>query len=133
MLATHNAEEAFGFCDRIVVLNKGRVLATGAAPDLRARYGEERFRIVTAEPDHPCFARLEAMGVLRRLRCELRSEDDWHTLECSIAGDSSRSATVLEVLHQNGVRVARLERVEPSLADLIARIIKATSLGNSHA
>ena len=133
VLATHNAEEAFGFCDRIVVLNKGRVLATGTPSDLRARYGEERFRIVTSDPDHPCFARLEGMGIMRRLGCDFSTANEWHTLECSITGDSSRTANVLEVLHQNGVRVARLERVEPSLADLIARIIKGTSKGNSDA
>lgn len=133
VLATHNAEEAFGFCDRIVVLNKGRVLATGTPSDLRARYGEERFRIITSDPDNPCFARLEAMGVMRRLGCDFAAAGEWHTMECSIAGDSSRTANVLEVLHQNGVRVARLERVEPSLADLIARIIKRTSKGNSDA
>jgi ABC-2 type transport system ATP-binding protein len=127
VLATHNAEEAFGFCDRIIVLNKGRVLATGTPSDLRAQYGEERFRIVTAEPDHPCFFRLEAMGVLRRRTVSDRTIDGWRTLECSIAGDSSRTANVLDVLHENGVRVARLERVEPSLADLIARIIEATN------
>jgi ABC-2 type transport system ATP-binding protein len=133
VLATHNAEEAFGFCDRIVVLNKGRVLATGTPSDLRARYGEERFRIVTTDPDHPCFGRLEAMGVMRRLVRDVRTADGWHTLECSITGDASRTAIVLEMLYANGVRVARLERVEPSLADLIARIIEATSKGISNA
>jgi ABC-2 type transport system ATP-binding protein len=132
VLATHNADEAFGFCDRIIILNKGRVLATGTPSDLRARYGEERFRIVTSEPDHPCFARLEAMGVIRRLTADNRTTDEWRTLECSISGDSSRTATVLDVLHENGVRVARLERVEPSLADLITRIIDATN-GSSDA
>ena len=133
VLATHNAEEAFGFCDRIVVLNRGRVLATGTPSDLRARFGEERFRIVTAEPDHPCFARLEATGTMRRVKCDRRFEDEWHTLECSIAGDLSRTAKVLDVLHQNGVPVARLERVEPSLADLITRIIQATPVEGPHA
>jgi len=132
VLATHNADEAFGFCDRIVVLNKGRVLATGSPSELRARYGEERFRIVTAQPHHPCFARLETMGVMHRLKCDGPGIDEWHTLECSIAGDSSQTASVRDVLHQNGVPVARLERIEPSLADLIARIIAASN-GHAHA
>ena len=133
ILATHNAEEAFGFCDRIVVLNKGRVLAMGTPSELRARYGEERFRIVTAEPDHPCFDRLEAKGIMRRIARGVRTLDDWYTLECSIVGDLSRTATVLDVLHRSGVRVARLERVEPSLADLIARIISVPTNEVSHA
>jgi ABC-2 type transport system ATP-binding protein len=133
VLATHNADEAFGFCDRVVVLNKGRVVATGTPSDLRARYGEERFRIVTTEPDHPCFGRLEAMGMMRRITGGVRSHDDWYTVECSIAGDSSRTASILDVLHQNGVQVARLERAEPSLADLIARIIQATQTRSARA
>jgi len=70
---------------------------------------------------------------MRRLVRDVRTADGWHTLECSITGDASRTASVLEMLYANGVRVARLERVEPSLADLIARIIEATSKGITNA
>ena len=133
VLATHNADEALGFCDRVVVLHRGRVLAMGRALELSARFGEERYRIFTTDPDHPCFARLEAVGMIRRMARLGQPLNDWHTLECAIPGDHSRTAAVLELLLNSGVRVARLERSEPSLADLISRIIgsSATEVANA--
>jgi ABC-2 type transport system ATP-binding protein len=133
VLATHNAEEAFGFCDRLIVLNRGRILAMGTAPQLSARFGEDRYRIVTADPDHPCFSRLEALQGIQHVVKHSRSIDGWHVVECGIAGDPSRSAQVLSALLDSGVRVARLERVEPSLADVISRIIGGDSQGPHNA
>jgi ABC-2 type transport system ATP-binding protein len=134
LLATHNTDEALGFCDRIAVLNRGRVLATGTALELSERFGEERCRIFTTEPQHRCLAALERGGVIRRLNSELRvPADGWHVVECAFAGGSATSASVLRELLDSGVPVARLERVEPSLADLIGRIIAASGAPGSHA
>lgn len=133
LLATHNADEALGFCDRVVVLNRGRVLATGTATELKARFSEERYRIWTTDPDHGCFAQLETLGMLRRLMNHAQGIDGWFVVDCAIPGDPSRTASVLQHLFTCGVSVARLERVEPSLADLIAGIIGASARENANA
>lgn len=133
LLATHNADEALGFCDRVVVLNRGRVLATGTATELKARFSEERYRIWTTDPDHSCFAQLETLGLIRRLMSGVQGIDGWFVVDCAIPGDPSRTATVLQHLLNCGVRVARLERVEPSLADLIAGIIGARAREDANA
>jgi ABC-2 type transport system ATP-binding protein len=133
VLATHNADEALGFCDRVVVLNRGRVLATGPAAELSARYGEERYRIVTADPDHPAFDRLERDGLLRRASKPVTATGDWLIVECAIDGDPSCTAEVLRLLLESGVRVARLERADLSLAELISRIIAMSAGAESHA
>lgn len=133
LLATHNADEALGFCDRVVVLNRGRVLATGTAAELKARFSEERYRIWTTDPDHGCFTELETLGMIRRLTNSGQGLDGWFVVDCAIPGDPSRTARVLQHLLDCGVRVARLERVEPSLADLIAGIIGASARENTHA
>jgi len=133
VLATHNADEALGFCDRVVVLNRGRVLATGPASELTARFGEERYRIVTADPDHPAFTRLENAGLLRRTSIPPRANGDWRVVECAIPGDPSCTAHVLRLLLESGVPVARLERSDLSLAELISRIITRSTMGEPHA
>ena len=125
LLATHNTDEAFAFCDRVAVLDRGRVLATGATHALSAQFGEARYRLLTRSAADPAFALLERRGLLRRMTAVERAADGWTTLECTIAGDPSHSADVLRLLVGQGVEVARLERVEPSLADLITRIIAA--------
>ena len=125
LLATHNADEALTFCDRVVVLHQGRVLAEGTAAALAARFGEEHYRILTTAPDHPCFARLESRGLISRVEGPSTVVEGWHVVECCISGDPSRSAGVLRALLDAGVDIARLERIELSLADLIRRIISA--------
>jgi len=133
LLATHNADEALGFCDRVVVLDRGRVLATGTATELKARFSEEHYRIWTTDPDHSGFAQLETLGMIRRLTSGTPGVDGWFVVDCAISGDPSRTASVLQHLLHCGVRVARLERVEPSLADLIAGIIGASARENANA
>lgn len=123
VLATHNTDEALDFCDRVGVLNRGRLLAAGAAADLNHRFGDPRYRISTSDPDHQCFVRLEELGAIHDIVRRSSASAGWHLVECGIAGGPSHSAKVLHVLHEHGVRVATLERVEPSLADLIGRII----------
>jgi len=133
VLATHNTDEAFGFCDRVVVLDHGRVLATGAARALATRFGEERYHLLTDDAEHPSFAALEQRGLLRRLPTPGPSPDGWETVECVIDGGPSRSAAVLRQLVTSGVHVARLERRDVSLADLITRIVGAQPREDRHA
>ena len=129
LLATHNTDEAFSFCDRVAILNQGRVLATGATRALAAQFGEARYRVLTSDPSHPAFAALEQRGYLQRVSAIEQGHEGWTMLECTITGDPSRSADLLRMLVERGVAVARLERVEPSLADLITRIIGADTSG----
>ena len=39
LLSTHDLEEAERLCDRVVILDRGRILAEGTPADLRARHG----------------------------------------------------------------------------------------------
>lgn len=133
LLATHNTDEALGFCDRVAVLNRGRLLAIGAAAELTSRFGEERYRILTTDSGHPCFSRLEGRGVIRHVVRRPADPSGWSMIECAIPGDPSQSANVLRLLLESGASISRLERIEPSLADLIGRIIGASPAGAANA
>ena len=39
LLSTHDLEEAERLCDRVVILDRGRILAEGTPAQLRARHG----------------------------------------------------------------------------------------------
>jgi ABC-2 type transport system ATP-binding protein len=125
LLATHNTDEAFSFCDRVAVLNRGHVLAVGAARMLAARYGDERYRLLLRGAVDGALGSLEAAGLLRRAGTVTDGSEGWKNVECQIAGEADGTATVLHALIDRGVEVARLERIDTSLAELIARIITA--------
>jgi len=122
VLATHNAEEAFNYCDRVAVLHHGTVAAVGSASDLSSRFVPEVYRVWTPDADHPCFEWLARRALLSELT---RRDDtgDGSTVECVIAG--GEAAEVLRQLIDAGVIVSRFERAASPLQALIARIVEA--------
>jgi len=124
LLATHNAEEALELCDRVGVLDRGRLLAAGRADDLAARFGEERYRAWTRDPGHAAWTSLAARGLIQRPASAGIDADGWTRVEMEIPGRLERAAAVLQALGDAGVRVGRFERVGLSLADLIERIVQ---------
>jgi len=122
ILATHNAEEAFNYCDRVAVLHYGSVAAVGSASDLSSRFVPEVYRIWTPSPNHPCFELLARRGLVTELARRLDTGDG-STVECVIAG--GMAAEVLRHLIETDVIVSRFERAASPLPALIARIVEA--------
>ena len=133
VLATHNAEEAFELCDRVAVLDRGRVLACGPARALAQSYGDERHRVWTQTPGHPAFDSLVQAGLIEQIRRLPDEEGGWACLELVVHGGLAESAAALRELSDAGVSVARFERVPLSLADLIERVVADGDRGRVHA
>lgn len=124
ILATHNAEEAFTYCDRVAVLHCGKVAALGRARTLAVRFGPEFYRIWTPMTDHPCFESLARRGVIAAL-VRRHDADDGSTVECTIPGAEGAAADVLRHLVDARVIISRFERAPSPLPALIARIVEA--------
>jgi ABC-2 type transport system ATP-binding protein len=123
ILATHNAEEAFELCDRVGVLNQGRLLASGVAAQLSREFLGVRYRLTTTHPSHPSLQRLAEQGVVV-LSTDARDGDHvgWHDVVLRMELDHDPSA-VLALLASDGVRISAFEPVRPSLADLIEGVV----------
>jgi ABC-2 type transport system ATP-binding protein len=124
ILATHNAEEAFELCDKVGVLNKGRLLASGVASELSREFLGVRYRLATTEPNHPALAELATRGVV--VMSSTRRVNDpvgWHDLilRLDLHHDPSDS---LALLAGQGMRIAVFEPIQPSLADLIEGVVR---------
>lgn len=124
LLATHNAEEALHFCDRVGVLERGQLIAVGAAGQLARELGDERYALWVRESDAARFDMLVAVGEVRRLSALAAVSGGWSRVEMEIQGGPDAAARVLDALARDGVPVARCERVELSLADLLERLLE---------
>jgi ABC-type multidrug transport system ATPase subunit len=123
LLATHTTEEALELCDRVGVLDGGRLVAVGTADALAAEVGEDRYRVWTTAPGNRCVTVLGEQGVVRHLQFGASDSEGWGWVEIDIPGGPQRAADVLAFLVENGIPVARFERVPLSLADLIERVV----------
>jgi ABC-2 type transport system ATP-binding protein len=129
VMATHSAEEALGLCDRVAVLNKGRLLAVGPARALEREYSDDRYRVRTLGPEHPVWRELENGGAINRTVVGDVNLDGWTSVECHVPGGIDAAARVLASLARAGVPVAGFDRMELSLADLIERIVTTRAVG----
>lgn len=123
MLATHNSEEAMELCDRVAILDRGKLLAVGTADDLAREFGEQVFCIWTRNPHHPAIVMLDAEGRVKLIDVLPAESEGWSCVRFSLPGGMDRAADVLECLVASGVEVARFEQKSMSLADLIERVV----------
>lgn len=120
LLATHDPDEIRDLCDRVAVLHRGRLMAMGATASLSAQLGYHRYRLVTRDPTAGAVEQLTQRGI--RLGAIAEAGDGWSSREIDLPGGDGTSAEIVASLAGAGVSIARFERVELPIADLIARL-----------
>jgi ABC-type multidrug transport system ATPase subunit len=123
IIATHRTEEAFDLCDRVVVMNRGRVAAQGRASDLGEALVGSRYAVSTLEPNHAAVEDAVVAGVVRRVAVQCEGKSRWWRVELDIDGGDDSARVVLAQLIDAGMPIARFERVVAPLGDLIERAI----------
>jgi ABC-2 type transport system ATP-binding protein len=133
LLATHDADEVWELCDRVGVLERGRLLAVDRTDVLRHRAGSDRFRVwIRATDTSTLIRRAEASGLRLKPRGPA-AESGWEAFDCLVTGGVEGAARALAVLSAGPERIARFERTPPSLADLIERVIAPPQAEPLHA
>jgi ABC-2 type transport system ATP-binding protein len=120
LLATHDADEVWDLCDRVAVLEDGKLLAVDRTTTLRDRSGGDRHRLWIPAG---CADAARAASGLGLEAVDGVTEPGWEAYECVLPGGADGSAAALGRLSAAGIAVARFERTEPSLADLIERVV----------
>lgn len=123
VVATHDPDEVRELCDRVAVLHHGQLVAQGTRAELAAGMEVGRYRLVASEVG------LEAQAALRDRGIQIVSdgaspEAGWFEYQLELDGSAAASAAVVSALQQAGVTIARFERIELPLADLIDRVAR---------
>ncbi len=113
VLSSHDMGVLEDVCDRVVVLNEGRVVKDGTVADLRRGTGARRYRVTSPDLDEATVAavrdRVELTAVRRR--------DDATRVE--VATDSEGLYDLFALLRSRGVALESVETVEPDLGDVL--------------
>jgi ABC-2 type transport system ATP-binding protein len=123
LLATHNAEEALELCDRVGVLNKGRLLRTGSPDRLMFELHDHQYRIWVDSGDWALFSALVQTELSLNVTPSLEEEEGWIPALVNLPGGTSQAAELLHRVVVAGVSVGRMEPVPLSLSGLIERIV----------
>jgi ABC-2 type transport system ATP-binding protein len=117
LLTTHYMDEAERLCDRVAIVDKGKVIALGTPLELIAQLGGEHLIEFALEPgaaaDEDALRRLPSVQSLRR-------EDDAYCLAVEAAHVAIPA--LLEHLHGQSLRLARLTTRHASLEDVFVSL-----------
>ena len=116
-LTTHYLEEADALAQRLVIVDRGTIVAEGTADELKGELKGDAVHVELAEPesDGRVHRALESLPDVREVAVEGHSLRAW-------SDDGARAVpVVLQALEAGGVRVARVTVARPSLDDVYLR------------
>ncbi len=121
LLTTHYMVEADELCDRVAIINQGRVLACDTPANLKQRLQREAiFRIETNRQNGICLDRLRAVPGVRRVTHQARDACD--TLEFVLEHEQALRA-VLNAMETQQMRLLHLDKREPTLEDVFVDLV----------
>ncbi len=116
VLTTHYLEEAEQLCDRIAIINHGKLIANEPTRDLIAKAQDKAVvvevdRDVAGAPDAPCFDRVVQTGP--------------RTLEITYRKDRVNAGEVLAALGAAGLGIIDVSTRDPDLEDVFLALTRA--------
>ena len=115
VLTTHYLEEAEQLCDRIAIINHGRLIANEPTRELIAKAQDKAVvvevdRDLDSAPDAPCFDKIEMTGA--------------RTLEITYRKDRVNAGDVLAALQREGLNIVDVSTRDPDLEDVFLSLTR---------
>jgi len=121
LLTTHYMVEADELCDRVAIINQGRVLACDTPSALKQRLQREAlFELRVASLNGLSTASLESLpGVRKATPCV---SEEWTALNFILEEEAALSAVINQLTRAN-IRIIRLDKHEPTLEDVFVDLV----------
>ena len=117
LYTTHYMEEAEGLCDRLAIVDQGRIIAAGSVVELKAMLAEDDLLRITG-----CFQPEAAREAMSQMDAVEILQADQGLLMLSLANASERLPSIFAALATVGAEVRRVTVTEPSLESLFIKL-----------
>jgi ABC-2 type transport system ATP-binding protein len=111
LITTHYMEEAASLCDRLAIMDHGRILAIGTAESLKEAIGADRIVTVSAVGDLDALARL----LQDRVEGATKTQRVNNTIQLHIKGATGVLPKVVAIAERGGFDITDLSVIEPTI------------------
>jgi ABC-2 type transport system ATP-binding protein len=122
VFSTHQLEQAEALCDRVAIIDHGRVLAAGPTREVRRSTGHQAVRLAMSTPGSPDW-------LLALPHVSVAREGNDYT-ELRVDGGTDPQAVLREAM-AHGEAVLRFEVADPSLEDVFVERVEAARSGSA--
>jgi ABC-2 type transport system ATP-binding protein len=116
LVSTHYMEEA-EYCNRLVLMNRGKVIALDDPAGLRGRMDEPLLEIETPHPPH-------AVDVLKGVDGILEAAMFGRRVHALVRDEAQARSLIPQAFAQRGLSLGTMRRVEPSLEDVFVALVR---------
>jgi ABC-2 type transport system ATP-binding protein len=121
IFSTHVLTDIERICDRVAILEHGRLVTEGPLDDLLARYALPLYRLVPEPGEDAGLARLAT--ALRTVPWVDRVDVDGVGMTVGVTDEAVASRELLRAVVAAELRLASFERVRPDLEDVFLRLV----------
>jgi ABC-2 type transport system ATP-binding protein len=115
---SHNLAEVQRICDRIAIIDKGRILLSGKTEDLRSKLQASQNFSIRVHNDLE-----KALAIARSMEFVTAAEKDIDTIQVTIEDPISNNSTLMQSLLSQGVRIIEYTEDTATLEDLYLDVI----------
>jgi len=116
LVTTHFLEEA-EYCNNIVLINAGKIIAVGSPKELKEDY------IKTPILEVQCSNVIEAMSLIEKESWSIETSVFGTHLHVTVPDEAAARNEIQRVLGERGLSVDRIDRITPSLEDVFIYLL----------
>lgn len=124
ILSTHILPEAEATCDRVLIINKGRIVASGTSQELRAKHKDKALIRVRIEGEGKGMIKLlEAIqGVVRVMKLDRNVEKGYSLFEVETSSENDLRKEITQAVVGGGFALVEVQREGKTLEDVFAEL-----------
>jgi len=116
-MTTHYIEEAENLCDRVAIIDRGKIVKAGNVDELKKELGEDMIYIELFEP-------CKLVNMLEKLEgiIDVTSGEDGRTIQITANRGDELIPKIFSVLNQANVKVKAVSMKRPGLEDVFMKL-----------
>jgi ABC-2 type transport system ATP-binding protein len=128
-MSSHILADVERVCDRVGIVDRGRLVVESTVAELQSRYSQPVF-VIELEPGHDP-DRTTLVAALERMPLVAGVGRDSGQIRVATEDPARAGPEILRVLAASGAQVARFERLRPSLEDIFLRLVPGQRAGGT--